>query len=111
VWNNYSNKLPYGAQRRLEMVRALATEPQVLLLDEPAAGLNPSEIEELMDTIRRIRDKGMTILLVEHRMNLVMNISDRVIVLNYGEKICEGPVEKVQRDPEVIKAYLGTEVE
>ena len=109
-WDQTSNKLSYGNQRRLEMVRALATEPEIILLDEPAAGLNPSEIEEFMEMIKHLLDKGKTILLVEHRMNLVMNISSRIIVLDYGKKIAEGTAEEIQANSKVIKAYLGDDV-
>lgn len=100
--------LPFGWQKRVELARALATNPKVLLLDEPAAGLNHDEVEALGDQIRRIRDeRGMTILLVEHHMSLVMSVSDRVVVLNFGSKIAEGTPEEVQKHPEVIAAYLG----
>ena len=103
-----ASNLPYGKQRKLEIARALATEPKLLLLDEPAAGMNPNETAELMETIRFVRDHfGMTILLIEHDMKLVSGICERLTVLNFGQVLCTGPTQEVLSNPEVIKAYLG----
>jgi ABC-type branched-subunit amino acid transport system ATPase component len=105
-----ANSLPYGQQRLLELARALASDPQLLLLDEPAAGLNAAETEALVGLLFQICTRGVTILLVEHDMNLVMNVSDHITVLNFGRKIAEGSAEKIEKNQEVIDAYLGTEV-
>jgi len=106
--NHQAGSLPYGAQRRLEIVRALATKPSIVLLDEPAAGMNPSETAELMENIRRIRDTfEIAILLIEHDMNLVMGICEGICVLNYGKVIAKGSPDEIKANPQVIEAYLG----
>lgn len=107
-----AGSLPYGAQRRLEIVRALATNPKLLLLDEPAAGMNPHETEELMDNIVKIRDRfGIAVLLIEHDMNLVMGICEGICVLNFGRVIAKGTAQEIQNNPTVIEAYLGKKKE
>lgn len=108
VGNELAASLPYGAQRRVEIARALASEPKLLLLDEPAAGMNPAESEDAMKLFRRLRDDlGITILLIEHDMKVVMNISERISVMDYGEKIAEGTPKEIASNPRVIEAYLG----
>ncbi len=102
-----ARSLPYGDQRRVEIARALASEPRLLLLDEPAAGMNPAETDGLVELLRAIRERGTTLLLIEHDMNLVMSISDRITVLNFGQHIAEGPPAEIAHHPDVIAAYLG----
>ena len=109
--DHMAKNLPYGAQRRLEIARALASEPKLLLLDEPAAGLNIYETAEVARLIRRIRDMGITVLLVEHDMSLVMDISDEIVVLSFGRTIAEDRPEAIQQHPEVIRIYLGADDE
>jgi len=105
--NEFAKNLPYGAQRRLEIARALATEPVLLLLDEPAAGMNPQETIELVSLIQEIAAEGQAILLIEHDMKLVMSLSDRIFVMDYGKKIAQGGPDEIRNNPDVIKAYLG----
>lgn len=105
--DEYAKNLPYGAQRRLEIARALATEPSLLLLDEPAAGMNPQETLKLDDLIKEISEDGLAILLIEHDMKLVMSLSDRIYVVDYGKKIAQGTPAEIRSNPDVIRAYLG----
>lgn len=107
VKDEYAGNLPYGRQKQLEIARALATEPEIIFLDEPAAGMNHQETDQLMNTIKKIRGLGITVVLIEHDMKLVMNICDKIIVLNYGRKIAEGNASQIQTNNEVIEAYLG----
>ena len=106
--NDRADSLPYGMQRKLEIARAMALKPQLLLLDEPAAGMNPEESAELAGLVRKIHKRyGLTILLIEHHMDVVMELSDRIVVLNFGEKLAEGTCREIQENPEVLRAYLG----
>lgn len=105
--NELARNLPYGEQRRLEIARAMATQPLLLLLDEPTAGMNPTETAAMIDLIRRIRERGVAILLIEHDMRFVMDIAEKIIVLDYGQKIAEGKPEEIQNNERVIEAYLG----
>lgn len=106
--NNYAKNLPYGMQRKLEIARAIATNAKLIILDEPAAGMNPQESEELMNFILKLRGSGHTILLIEHDMSVVMNISDRIYVIDHGRQIAEGLPAEIARDEQVIRAYLGS---
>jgi ABC-type branched-subunit amino acid transport system ATPase component len=104
----YPDELPFGHQRLVETARALALEPKLILMDEPASGLNDAETEDLAELLFKIRQSGITIFLVEHDIRLVMGVSDRIVVMNYGRMIAEGPTDEVRNDPDVIAAYLGT---
>ncbi len=106
--NARADSMPYGALKRLEIARALAMRPRLLFLDEPAAGLNPKETQEVDALVRNVADSGITVVLVEHDMKMVMNLSDRILVLDYGKKLAEGSAQEVRQNPDVIAAYLGT---
>ena len=104
-----ADSMPYGALKRLEIARALAMKPRLIFLDEPAAGLNPRETIEVDELVRKVADSGITVVLVEHDMKMVMNLSDRILVLDYGKKLAEGTGEEVRKNPDVIAAYLGVQ--
>ncbi len=106
--NKYASELPYGEQKKLEFARTIAGDPEIILLDEPVAGLNIKETEEISEIILKIKSKGKTVVLIEHDMNMVMDISDKIVVLNFGEKIAEGTPEEIQNNNKVIQAYLGS---
>jgi branched-chain amino acid transport system ATP-binding protein len=105
--NTISKGLPLGMRKRLEIARALATQPELLLLDESFAGLNPTELNESIQIIRKIREKGITVMIIEHHMKVIMSLSDRIVVLNYGEKIADGTPQEIRHNPLVVEAYLG----
>jgi branched-chain amino acid transport system ATP-binding protein len=109
-WNRAAASMPYGALKRLEIARALAAKPQILFLDEPAAGLNSKETAEIDELVRKVAGNDVTVVLVEHDMKMVMNISDRILVLDYGKKLTEGTAKEVRENPDVIAAYLGSNV-
>jgi branched-chain amino acid transport system ATP-binding protein len=108
---NLAKNLAYGNQRLLEIARALATKPQLVILDEPAGGMNEQETTGLISLIRKVRDQGVTVLLIEHDMSLVMRVCEKIVVLEYGSKIAEGSPQEIKNHPEVIRAYLGAEQE
>ena len=108
--HEYASNLPYGDQRKLEIARAIATGAKIILLDEPAAGMNPQESQELLQFIKKLKEDGFTIIMIEHDMSVVMNISDRIYVIDYGKRIADGKPEEIAKNPKVISAYLGGEL-